>query len=56
MINTKPDRFEITVADNGFIVDFHKYENEFDWDAAKIVCMSLEEVFRLIQQELNNNG
>lgn len=56
MINTKPDRFEITVADNGYIVDFHKYQNEFDWESMKLVYKSLEEVFNLIQREINEDG
>lgn len=47
---------EIETADNGFIVTFSRPVAEYDWDEVKLVQMTLEEVFRTLQQELNNNG
>ena len=53
----KIDNIEIVVADNGFVLEFNKYKHdEYDYDRVKLVQMSLEEVFRTLQQELNNNG
>ena len=52
----KIDNIEIVVADNGFVLEFNKYKDEYDWDRVKLVQMTLEEVFRTLQQELNNNG
>jgi hypothetical protein len=53
----KIDNIEIVVADNGFVLEFNKYKHDdFDWDRVKLVQMSLEEVFRTLQQELSNNG
>jgi hypothetical protein len=54
---SKIDNIEIVVADNGFVLEFNKYKHDdFDWDRVKLVQMTLEEVFRTLQQELNNNG
>lgn len=52
----KIDEIEIATADNGFVVTFNRPKGEYDWDHVKLVQMSLEEVFRTLQQELNNNG
>ena len=55
-MSSKIDNIEIVVADNGFVLEFNKYKDEYDWDRVKLVQMSLEEVFRTLQQELSNNG
>lgn len=56
-MTNKIDNIEIVVADNGFVLEYNKFSvDDFVWDRVKLVQMSLEEVFRTLQQELNNNG
>ena len=55
-MSNKIDHIEIVIADNGFVLEFNKYTDDFDWVRVKLVQMSLEEVFRTLQQELSNNG
>jgi hypothetical protein len=52
----KIQSIEIETADNGFVVSFSRPKGEYDYDEVRLVQMSLEEVFRTLQQELNNNG
>ena len=46
------DSFNVTIADNGFMIDISGRDAEDEWSGAKVICNSVEELHAAISEIL----
>jgi hypothetical protein len=47
------DNFSVNMYDNGFMIEVSGQDGEENWESAKIMCSTVEELTALIQEVTN---